>query len=76
MVKNLPDNAGDVGSIPGLERFPGEEIGIPVKYSCLENPMDRGTWWTAVHGATKSQTQLSSRGCTHARMESSRVRES
>ena len=38
--------------------------------------MDRGTWWTAVHGATKSQTQLSSRGCTHVRMESSRVRKS
>ena len=45
-VKNLPANAGDVRdavSIPGLERFPGEVSGNPLQYSCLENPMDRGT---------------------------------
>ena len=47
VVKNLPPNAGDVGSIPGLGRSSGE---YPFQYSCLENPMDRGAWWAAVHG--------------------------
>ena len=37
-------NAGDLGSIPGLGRSPGEGNGNPLQYSCLENPMDRGTW--------------------------------
>ena len=37
-------NAGDLGSIPGLERSPGEGDGNPLQYSCLENPMDRGAW--------------------------------
>ena len=37
-------NAGDLGSIPGLGRSPGEGKGNPLQYSCLENPMDRGTW--------------------------------
>ena len=52
-------NVGDPGSVPGLGRFPGEGIGNPLQYSCLENPMDRGTWWTAVHGVPKSWTQPS-----------------
>ena len=38
-------NAGDLGSIPGLERSPGEGKGNPLQYSCLENPMDREAWW-------------------------------
>ena len=38
-------NAGDLGSIPGLGRSPGEGNGYPLQYSCLENPMDRGVWW-------------------------------
>ena len=45
MVKNLPAIAGDIrdeGSIPRLGRFPGAEHGNPLRYSCLENPMDRG----------------------------------
>ena len=42
VVKKLPDNAEDVGSIPGLGRFPGREHGNPLPYSCLENPMDGG----------------------------------
>ena len=45
VVKNLTVNAGnikDVGSIPGLGRFPGGGHGNPLQYSCLENPMDRG----------------------------------
>ena len=41
MVKNLPTNAGDMGSIPGSGRFPGEGNGNPLQYSCLGNPMDR-----------------------------------
>ena len=49
----------DVGSIPGLGRFPGEGNGNPLLYSCLGNPVDRGAWWATVRGATKSQTQLS-----------------
>ena len=50
---------GDVGSIPGLERSSGEGNGDPLQYSCLENPMDGGAWWSTVHGVTKSRTQLS-----------------
>ena len=44
MVKNPRANAGDMGSIPGLGRSLGGEIGNPLQYSCLENPMNRGTW--------------------------------
>ena len=61
MVRNLPagaGDAGDVGLIPGLGRFPRERNGNPLQYSCLENPMDRGTWWAIVHEVAKSQTQL------------------
>ena len=52
-------NLGDPGSIPGLGKSPGEGHGNPLQYSCLENPMDRGTWKATVHGVAKSQTQLS-----------------
>jgi len=44
MVKHLSINVGDLGSIPGSGRFPGEGNGNPLQYSCLENPMDRGAW--------------------------------
>ena len=50
---------GDLGSIPGLGRSPGGGNGYPLQYSCLENSMDRGAWKAMVHGATKSQIQLS-----------------
>ena len=53
VVKNLLA-VGDLGSIPGSERFPGERNGNPLQCSCLENPMDRGAWKAAVHGVTKS----------------------
>ena len=53
MVKNLPANTGDMGSIPGLGRSPGEENGNPLQYSCLENSMDRGAWRDIVHGVMK-----------------------
>ena len=51
-------NAGDPGSVPGLGRSPGEGNGNPLQYFCLENPMDRGAWWAAVHGVAKSRTWL------------------
>ena len=46
-------NAGDLGSIPGLRRSPGEGIGSPLQYSCLENPMDTAAWRSTVHGGHK-----------------------
>ena len=46
-------NAGDLGSIPGSGRSPGEGNGNPLQYSCLENPMDRGAWRATVHWVTK-----------------------
>ena len=63
-------NAGNLGSIPGSGRSPREGNGNPldiyliytsildiyIPYSCLENPMDRGTWWATVHGVAKSRT--------------------
>ena len=55
MVKNLPANAGEVGSVPVLGRYPGEGDGNPLQYSCLENPMDRGAWWVIAHKVAKSQ---------------------
>ena len=62
VVKNLSANAGatgDASSIPGSGRSLGEGNGNPLQYSCLENPVERGAWWAAVHGVTKSQTRLS-----------------
>ena len=53
-------NAGDVASIPGLGRSPGERSGTPLQGSCLENPMDRGTWPATVRGIAKSWARLSS----------------
>ena len=58
MEKNLPANAEDardVGSVPGLGRSPGDGNGNPLQYPGLENSMDRGDWWAAVHGVAKSQ---------------------
>ena len=52
-------NAGALGFFPGLRRFPGEGNGNPLKYSCEENPMDRGVWVSTVHGFAKSWTGLS-----------------
>ena len=48
MVKNPPDNAGDMDLIPGLERSPGERNGSPLQCSCRENPMDTEAWWATV----------------------------
>ena len=72
MVKNPPANAGDgrdTGSIPGSGRSPGGRHGNPLQYSCLENPMDRGTWKATVHRVAKSWTRLK-RLSTHALVQS------
>ena len=77
VVKNSPANAEDVrdmGLIPGSGRSPGGGRGNPLQSSCLENPMDKGAWWAAVHSAAKSQTrmkQLSS--CTKGKNKESAV---
>ena len=55
VVKNLPASA-DEGSIPRSERSPGEGNGNPLRYSCLENPVDRAAWWTIVHEVAKNKT--------------------
>ena len=52
-VKTPPANAGDVGSIPGSGRSPGEGNGNPLQYCCLGNLMDREIWWATVHGVAK-----------------------
>ena len=70
MVKNPPASAGDgreEGLIPGLRRSPGGGNGNLLQYSCLENSMDTGDWWSAVHEVTNSHIQLSTH--THALRE-------
>ena len=60
MVKNLPANIEDASSIPGLGRSLGDGNGNPFQYSCLENSMDRGSWWVTVQSMRpQSQTRLS-----------------
>ena len=49
---------GDMGSIPGLRKSPGEGSGNPLQYSCLENPMDSGAWHTTDHEVTKGSDAL------------------
>ena len=56
--KESSHNVGDLSSIPGLGRSPGEWNGNPLLYSCLENPMDKEAWRATVHGVTKIRTQL------------------
>ena len=62
-------NAGDLGSIPGSGRCPGEGNDNPLQYSCLENPMDQEAWWATVHGVAKSQTRLTSLHYSHNNQE-------
>ena len=57
--KESTSNAGDLGSIPGLQISPGGGHGNPLRDSCLENPLNRGAWKATVHGVAKSQTRLS-----------------
>ena len=58
IVKNvtIARSVGDLRSIPGSGRSPGEGNGYPLQYSCLENSMDRGAWRATVHGIAKSWT--------------------
>ena len=58
-VKNPPANAGDLGPIPESGRSGGGGHGYLLQYSCLENPMDGGTWKAAVHGVAEGKTRLS-----------------
>ena len=64
LVKNLPVmqetgcSAGDLGSISGSGRSPGEGNGNPLQYSCLGNPMDRGAWWALVCGFIRVRQDL------------------
>ena len=69
MVKNPPADTGDtrdLGLIPGSGKSPGAGYGNPLQYSCLENPMDRGTWWATVHGGCKEsdRTEVTLNTCT------------
>ena len=57
-VKNLPANAIDSGSIPGLEKSPGAGNGNPLQYSCLENSMARGAWQATVNGVTEELDRI------------------
>ena len=71
MTKNLPAvqettcNTGNPGSIPRLGRFPGEENGNPLQYSCLKNPMDRGAWWATVPRVARVRHNLVTKPHTH-----------
>ena len=58
-VKKSACKAEDLGSISGLERYPGERKGNPLQYSCLENSMDRGAWQCNIYGVAKSWAQVS-----------------
>ena len=72
MVKNLPANARDKGSIPGSGRSPGGGNGHPLDDSCWDDPMDRGAWWAIVRGGhresdtTKQQQSIYSLSAYHS----------
>ena len=63
MLKNLPANAGDTGSMPGLGISPAGANGNPFQYSCLGNPMNRGAWQATVHGVAK-ESDMTKHACT------------
>ena len=64
-------NAGNLGSIPGLGRSPGEGNGNPLQDYCLENPMNRGAWQATAHGVAKSRTRLSDFTSLHLQLPES-----
>ena len=66
LVKNMPANAEDTGSIPGSGRSPGEGNGNPLQDSCVENPMDTGVWRATDHGVAKSRAGLVIEQGTHS----------
>ena len=59
VIKNLPGNVRDTGSIAGSGRSPTVGDGNALQYSCLENSIDIGAWWATIHGVAKNQTRLS-----------------
>ena len=61
--KESASNAGDMGSIPGLGRFPGERNGNPLHYSCLGNPMDRGAGQASVYGVRRDLVTKQKQQC-------------
>ena len=66
VLKNPPANAGDIrdlGSIPESGRSSAGGNGNPLQNSCLENPMDRGAWWAAVHRGCK-ELDVTEHACT------------
>ena len=73
VVKNLPASAGDLrdmDSIPGSEDLLEKGTATQLQYCCLENPMDRGTWWATVHRVTQSWTPLKQLGTRTLQMQS------
>ena len=56
-VRSMPASAGDTGSVPGLGRSTGVGKVHPLRHAGLENSVDRGAWWTTVHGVAQSQTR-------------------
>ena len=68
VVKNLPARAEDMGLIHGLGRSPGEGNGNPLQYSCLENFMDRGALWAAVHGVAKESDKTEQLGSNNKQL--------
>ena len=76
VVKNPTANARNAGLIPGLGRCPGEGNGTPLKYSCLENPMERGAWYATVHRVTKELDMTDTKLQHYARQRGVRLVES
>ena len=58
MLKNPLGSTGDASSVPGSGRSTGEGNGNPLQYSCLENPVDRRTWWAIAHGVLKESDMI------------------
>ena len=76
MVKDWSASARDIrdlGSITGSGRSPGGGNGNPCEYSCLENPMDRGTWWARVHRSQRVGHDSSVHACMHILKRSDRT---
>ena len=66
VVKNSPAKAGDASSISVSGSYTGEGKGNPLQYSCLENPMDRGTWQATVHGVAIVSHNLATKPPPHS----------